>query len=248
MSESVSALNSGLYVGQVRHRRFSPIKHTFNYTVFMPVIDLDELSLLASQVKGFRLGKWGLAAFDHRDYLNGQADTKSACIDKVQELTGERIEGKVYALCQLRYLGVYFSPANFYYLYDQAYNWRYLLAEVSNTPWGERHYYAVPAGQRYEHDKAFHVSPFNPIKQRYHWRLRPLGTRVHLHLEAHRQQKEFDATLGLQRRPFTSKTLSKLLIRTPMETVKVVIGIYWQALKLWIKGAPFYPHPSAKKE
>ncbi|WP_037353331.1 DUF1365 domain-containing protein [Salinivibrio socompensis] len=248
MSESVVPLNSGLYVGQVRHRRYTPIKHMFSYPVFMPLIDLDELALLSSQVTGFRLGKWGWAAFDYRDYLDGREDTKTACLDKVHALTGERIEGKVYALCQLRYLGVYFSPANFYYVYDQDNNWRYVLAEVSNTPWGERFYYAVPAGKRWENDKAFHVSPFNPIEQRYYWRLRPLGERVHLHLEAHREIKEFDATLGLQRRPFTSKTLGKLLIRTPIETVKVLIGIYWQALKLWIKGAPFYPHPGAKKE
>lgn len=248
MSTVAESLQSGLYVGQVRHRRFTPIKHAFNYPVFMPLIDLDELSTLAARVRGFRLGKWGFAAFHHADYFAGESDTKAACLDKLYALTGERITGKVYALCQLRYLGVYFSPVNLYYIYDTDNQWRYVLAEVSNTPWGEKHFYAIPAGKRWQHDKAFHVSPFNPIEQRYHWRLKPLGERVHVHLEAHRNDREFDATLGMKRRPFTTQTLNKLLIRTPIETVKVLIGIYWQALKLWIKGAPFYPHPGAKKE
>ncbi|MBL4281339.1 DUF1365 domain-containing protein [Vibrio fluvialis] len=239
--------NSALMVGHVRHRRFTQVEHALNYPLFMPNIDLDEWSVLQKRVWGLGERWWHWARFRREDYL-GTGDLKTAVQDKVFELTGEQIRGRVQAVVHLRYLGLYFSPVNFYYLYDQQGVWRYLLAEVSNTPWNERHYYAVPAergdqGENWKHDKAFHVSPFNPVEQIYQWKLKPLSDALMVHLECHRDQKEFDATLALKAQPFTTKALITLLIRTPMMTVKVLTGIYWHALKLWIKGVPFYSHP-----
>ncbi len=239
---------SGLFVGTVRHRRHTPVEHAFSYPMFMPLIDLDEVEHLAKTVKRFSTRKWSLASFYRKDYMEGREDTRQAVLDKVFTLTGDRFEGKVLALCHLRYLGIYFSPVNFYYVYDSDGHWRYILAEVSNTPWNERHYYAVPAGRRWENQKAFHVSPFNPIEQRYVWKLRPLDKTAFVHLETHRETREFDATLAMTRRPFTSKELTKLIAKTPVMTIKVVASIYWQALKLWLKGAPFYGHPAQAKE
>ncbi|HAS3536241.1 TPA: DUF1365 family protein, partial [Vibrio cholerae] len=148
---------------------------------------------------------------------------------------------------------IYFSPVNFYYVYDSEKRWRYLLAEVSNTPWNERHYYAVPAQAaltseeaaviEWQHAKAFHVSPFNPIEQRYCWKIKPLTRALMIHLECHRSNKEFDATLAMQAEPLSASNLLPRLIKTPIMAVKVVLGIYWHAFKLWRKGAPFYAHP-----
>lgn len=243
--------NSALMVGHVRHRRFTPVEHALNYPLFMPNIDLDEWPVLKKRVWGLGERWWHWARFRREDYL-GSGDLKTAVQDKVFELTGEQIGGRVQAVVHLRYLGLYFSPVNFYYLYDQQGVWRYLLAEVSNTPWNERHYYAVPAerghqGENWTHNKAFHVSPFNPVEQIYQWKLKPLSDALMVHLECHRDQKEFDATLALKAQPFTTKALITLLIRTPMMTVKVLTGIYWHALKLWIKGAPFYSHPKYRQ-
>ncbi|MBF4254937.1 DUF1365 family protein [Vibrio anguillarum] len=239
--------NSCLMVGMVRHRRFTPIEHALNYPLFMPCIDLDELDQLSDSVWGFGEKWWHWARFQRADYL-GEGDLKQCIQDKVHELTGDRCSGKVIAVCHLRYLGIYFSPVNFYYLYDQQGEWQYLLAEVSNTPWNQRHYYAVKAQageeqQQWRHQKAFHVSPFNPIDQRYHWKLKPLGSSLSVHLECHKEGKVFDATLSMKAQPFNSKNLLKLLIKTPVMAVKVTIGIYWHALKLWLKGAPFYSNP-----
>ncbi|NAW78204.1 MULTISPECIES: DUF1365 domain-containing protein [Vibrio] len=249
MHSQDNAVSSALMVGHVRHRRLSPVAHDLTYPLFMPAIDLDQWSELQQNVWGLGEKWWHWARFCRQDYL-GQGDLKAAVQDKVHELTGERIEGKVLAVVHLRYLGLYFSPVNFYYLYDHQGEWRYLLAEVSNTPWNERHYYALPAeagvdNQHWQHDKAFHVSPFNPIDQQYVWKLKPLNQGLMVHLECHRQHKEFDATLTLKARPFTSAQLLKLLMKTPIMTIKVMVGIYWHALKLWIKGAPFYAHPDS---
>ncbi len=253
-------LNSSLMTGVVSHRRFSPKVHNLNYPLFMPCIDLDELEQLQKKVWGFGFKWWHWARFKRSDYIGGEEDVKQAVRDKVRELTGEEINGKVIMVCHLRYLGLYFSPVNFYYVYDEQGQWRYLLAEVSNTPWNERHYYAVKAdegenGKNWSHDKAFHVSPFNPVEQRYQWKLKPLSKRLMVHLECHRpnethSSKVFDATLTMQAKPMTSKNLLWQLIKMPVLTVKVVTGIYWHALKLWIKGVPLYAHPSkqAKKQ
>jgi DUF1365 family protein len=239
---------SSLMVGMVRHRRFAPIEYDFSDPLFMLCIDLDEIAELADSVWGFGEKWWHWARFKRSDYL-GEGNLKQCVQDLVYELSGESFSGKVLAVCHLRYLGVYFSPVNFYYLYDEQGEWRYLLAEVSNTPWNQRHYYAVKAQpgenqENWRHDKAFHVSPFNPMDQQYHWMLKPLGSFLSIHLECHKAgKKEFDATLLMKAQPMNSKNLLRLLIRTPMMAVKVTISIYWHALKLWLKGVPFYSNP-----
>ncbi|WP_199451052.1 DUF1365 domain-containing protein, partial [Vibrio harveyi] len=137
-SSSPCLPKSGIYVGTVRHRRFTPVTHAFEYPMFMPFIDLDELDQLCDEVKGFGFGRWNPARFSFADYLSGSTLVKQAVQEKVTELTGEVIEGRVFMLCQLRYFGLYFSPLNLYYVFDEHNQWRYMLAEVSNTPWNER--------------------------------------------------------------------------------------------------------------
>ncbi len=248
----MSMPDSVIFVGDVRHRRFTPKKHELNYSLFMPCIDLDDWTALSEKVWGLGDKWWHWARFRREDYL-GQGELKLAVQDKVFELTGNRIEGKVLAVIHLRYLGIYFSPVNFYYLYDLDGQWRYLLAEVSNTPWNERHYYAIPAkkgveSRNWQHDKAFHVSPFNPVDQQYQWKLKPITNSLMVHLECHREHKVFDATMAMKAREFSSNTLLWLLVKTPVMAVKVTLGIYWHALKLWLKGVPIYDHPKNKME
>lgn len=244
-------IRSQIMVGVVRHRRFTPQKHALNYKLFMPSIDLDEIDTLSKNVWGFGQKWWHWARFKRSDYV-GTGCLKKAVQNKVFELTGERCHGRVVAVCHLRYLGLHFSPVNFYYIYDENNQWQYLLAEVSNTPWNEHHYYALKAqpgvdNENWRHDKAFHVSPFNPIDQHYVWKLKPLSENLMVHLECHRDGKAFDATLSMKGMPFTSKNLLKQLIVTPIMTVKVVSGIYWHALKLWLKKVPIYAHPAKNK-
>ncbi|EIF2703745.1 MULTISPECIES: DUF1365 domain-containing protein [Vibrio] len=242
-----SQMNSRLFIGNVRHRRFTPVNHELNYSLFMPAIDVDEIDALEKKVWGFGSRWWHWARFKRSDYI-GEGSVKSAVHSKIEELTGVRCTGKVIAVCHLRYLGLYFSPVNFYYVYNAEGEWKYLLAEVSNTPWNERHYYAVSADKEeekfgWEQVKAFHVSPFNPIDQLYRWRIKPLTDKLNIHLECHKGEKHFDATMVMKAKPLSSKTLLRCLIVTPIQTVKVMVGIYWHALKLWVKGAPFYSHP-----
>ncbi|MCE0496240.1 DUF1365 domain-containing protein [Vibrio salinus] len=239
---------SRLLTGIIRHRRYVPTQHELTYPVFMVCINLDEIARLSSQVTLFGTHWWHWARFKHTDYFRDRGpDTKSAVIDTVNKLTEQSLKKddcKVMAVIHLRYLDFYFSPVNFYYVYDAQEHWNSLVAEVSNTPWNERHYYVLRAGcEEMTCEKAFHVSPFNPVDQCYQWRLKPLGKSLSVHIECHRDVKEFDATLTMKSVPFTNQNLNRLLIRTPVQTLKMLLGIYWHAFVLWKKGTPVYDHP-----
>ncbi|KQN56921.1 DUF1365 family protein [Erwinia sp. E602] len=237
-------MNSLLYSGHVRHRRFTPVDHRFSYRIFMPLIDLDELPLLHKAGIGRR--RFNAASFCADDYLGG-GDIKQRAQTRIAELTGERLSGRVLLLTQLRYFGCSFNPVNFYYLYDEAGELRWMLAEVRNTPWNERHTYAVKPDGSETTEKAFHVSPFNPLEMVYHWRLSPPGRSLTVHIENHREGREFDATLHLRSQPLTRPNLRHFLWRFPLMTVRTALAIYWQAWKLWRKGAPVYDHHKPEK-
>jgi DUF1365 family protein len=151
-------------------------------------------------------------------------------------------------LTNLRCLGYVQNPVTFYYCHDAAGRLAAVLAEITNTPWGERHHYVVAADAngrlRGRFAKEFHVSPFQPMAQQYVWALSPPGQRLAVHMRNEQDgQTVFDATLGLQRAPWTSGNLLRAIARHPWMTAKVVLGIYWQAFLLWCKRAPFHTHP-----
>lgn len=237
-------MNSALYRGHVRHRRFMPVEHQFSYRLFMLLIDPDELPQLRSV--GIREGKFSAASFCAADYLGG-GNIREQAQARIAELTGERLTGRVMLLTQLRYFGCSFNPVNFYYLYDEQEQLRWMLAEVRNTPWNERHTYAVNPDGHETTQKTFHVTPFNPLDMLYHWRLSAPGKSLSVHIENHRAGKAFDATLHLRHQPLNRKTLRYHLWRFPLITLRNALAIYWQAWKLWRKGAPVYPHPGSEK-
>jgi len=237
---------SAIWQGSVRHRRFAPKPHAFSYSLFMLGLDLDELPTLDQGI-WFAIERAGLLSFRRRDYLKGSnGSLKQAVWSKVSELGGEaHPDGRVLLLGNVRCLGFYFSPVNFYFCYQQE-TARYLLAEVSNTPWNERHYYLLDLTALSPHDKDFHVSPFMDLAMRYHWRIRPPVQEALIHIESHPKSGEaklFDTTLSLRRAPLSRKGLIDLLVRWPWMTMKVLLGIYWQALRLFIKRTPLFSHP-----
>lgn len=238
-------MNSCLYQGILRHRRFQPRAHHFRYHIFMAYLDLDELALLPTV--GIKHNRFAAASFYDSDYPMG-TPLKEHALTQLEALTGERTDGHVMLLTQLRYLGFHFNPVNCYYFFDRQAVLRWVLLEVRNTPWNERHYYVVNAQDSQPTEKAFHVSPFNPMDMVYHWRIGNPGNALHLHIENHREEKVFDATLMLTRQPLTRRELKTMLWKLPFMTLKTVLAIYWQALWLWLKRVPIHNHPVRRSE
>lgn len=250
-------LESAIYSGLVRHRRFTPTQHEFDYPLFMLLLKVDELPVLLRRFWQLGSSPWRWGRFRRADYLGDpQTPLDTAVKEKLAALSGEplaRLEGDVFMLAQLRYLGLYFSPLNLYYLRQDG-RFRYMLAEVSNTPWNERHYYLVDLLNPQPHGKTFHVSPFNPMNQDYRWRIIPPDPergKCLVHIQGSPGGKGdtpvFDAALMLERRPLNREELRRVLLKTPVQTLSILWGIYWQALRLFLKRTPLYRHPHKAK-
>ena len=213
---------SALYEGWVRHRRFEPVRHEFRRRLFMAYLDLDELPEVLDPVPLWSARRPAPARFRRNDYLDLDHD------------------GPVRLLTHVRTFGHHFNPVSFYYCFDPAgKRVERVVAEVTNTPWGERHSYELD-GLRSSVDKALHVSPFLAMGSEYHVSLTTPGELLRVHMESHRQERiDFDATLALSRRALSPWPL----FRHPLMTMRVLTGIYTHAVRLKLKGAPYHAHP-----
>jgi DUF1365 family protein len=250
----ITTPHSRVYRGTLRHRRFSPHAHRFDYQLWMAWLDLDELPTLFDGVPGFSARGAALARFRREDYL-GPTDRPLATAVR-EELTrqlGSAPEGRICVLTQLRTLGAMFNPISMYYAYDRQGQLSAVLGEVTNMPWRERTCYACRVdSHRHSHHatfaKAMHVSPFNPMDMTYRWRFNTPGDQLLLHMENWQDgQRHFDATLTLEAAPATARVLLTTLARQPWISLKTITGIHFEALRLWLKRTPVYNHPKRKE-
>lgn len=246
---------SALYTGYVTHRRRSPVAHGFRFNLFMVYLDLAEAPGLFDGRLLWSARRPALAWFRRADHF-GDPNTPldEAVRSRVEEITGRRPGGPIRLLTHLRYFGYVMNPISVYYCFepDEA-RVQALVAEVTNTPWGERHVYVMepePTGCGQElragFTKALHVSPFMHMDQTYALMASVPGERLDVQIEAARGGIPlFEASLALRRRRMSGRNLSMALVRHPFLTARVATAIYWQALRLWLKRAPFVPHPGS---
>ncbi len=259
MSSSMQATRpdgrrSALYEGFVQHRRFGT-EHRFRRRLRLVYLDLDEIDRLFAGRWLWSKRWWSPRRFCRSDYL-GPPDVPldQAVRAEALRLTGRRPDGRIGVLTALRSFGCAFHPVSFYYCHDRNGRLQTVLAEITNTPWRQRHCYAVTAdGDDAPHRlaasfaKRFHVSPFLPMGLRYRWRLSAPGERLVVRMaDLAGSRRVFDATLRLRRRPWTTANLWRTFLRDPFPAQRVLLAIYWQALRLWWKGALFHVHPQKR--
>ena len=266
-------MHSAIYRGSLRHRRFAPRPHAFRYPLFMLYLDLAELDEVFRGRWLWSIRRKALARFDRADHLGDPTVPLDRAVrDLVAQQTGYSPQGPIRLLTHLRYFGYCFNPVSFYYCFKaDGETVDCIVAEINNTPWGERHCYVLnkpdltvaAAYQRFRSSKVFHVSPFMPMELDYAWGFSLPGEKLNVHMTLHDTShealhdtpategpapKRFDATLRLERKALSGATLAAVLMQFPLMTVQVLVAIHWQALRLWLKRVPVYTHPSQLKD
>jgi len=261
-------LASCLYRGTVRHRRFAPREHGFQYSITYLYLDLDEREEVFARSRLMSLERPNLISWRRRDYHgDARQDLREALGDTIQAELGRRPKGPIRMLGLPAVMGLCFNPVSFYYCFEPGPDGSLdaIVAEITNTPWGERRAYvldarAVGGGRggpaRFRFAKDFHVSPFVDLDVDYAWSLGVPGPRLAVHMDDVQRgsakdyigdgEKLFDATLTAQRRELEPASVRAFLARQPLATAQVFGAIYFQALRLWLKRTPTYIHPAKR--
>jgi len=241
-------VNAAIYTGTLRHRRFEPVLHAFRYPLFMVLLDIDRIDDLMAASPFTSHNRFNWATFDDRDHFGDPGQPLRERVRRDAERHGIDLpDGPILLLTHLRYLGYCFNPLSLFYCFDRCRRLRVVLAENNNTFGGRHNYWLRPSDGtsrlfRARADKALYVSPFMDADLIYTFALSDPSDSLSVHMEAlQRGTAIFDATLSLERRPWSAPEIRRALARHPLMTAHVIAGIHWEALKLWWKGVPVVP-------
>lgn len=255
---TTATLSSCLYQGLVLHKRHVESVHQFSYKLFMFFFDLDELDQLQKKFRGFFSTTFpSFIWFRNKDYLAAfEADSLKhrviQCLEHSLKITYEK-PLNVKLLTHPRWFGLVMNPLSLFYCYEGDVL-RFIIGEITNTPWNERHTYVFevdPASANRKavvdkkFEKEFHVSPFLPMAMDYRWLLSSPQERLNVSIwNSVGNRCDFEAHLTLTKLPLSAASLFKAWIKAPWMTATVALGIYWQAFKLYaVKRVTFYDHP-----
>jgi uncharacterized protein len=249
----------GLYSGTLRHRRFQPVHHEFTYKLFMAWLDIDRIPELMAQSPWTSYNRFNWASFEERDHFGDPQRSLRERVEQDASAHGVPLpDGPIFLLTHLRYLGYCFNPISYFFCYDRSGHLDMVLAEVNSTFGESRNYWLWPQNQKpsanafhYRCPKTMHVSPFMGMDLDYEFVLTEPGDRLVAHMNTIEQSAErnptqpfFDATLALDWQAWNSRSVSRVLLRHPWMTAKVIGAIHWQALRLFLKRVPVFTHPA----
>lgn len=232
-----------IYVGDVVHKRARPRRHSLRYRVFSMLVDLDQLDCLDEKLRLFSLNRLNFVSLFSTDFGARDGSSIAEFVRRRAAASGISQVVRIRMLAYPRILGFAFNPITVYFCEDAAGQTCFMLYEVSNT-FGEHHFYQAVIDQQggaIQHDsrKAFYVSPFNTLEGTYRFSIRPPDETVFIGITLSTAEGGLlTAYFDGERRPLTDTSLLKLLLAYPFLTAKVVVGIHWEALRLWLKGVP----------
>jgi DUF1365 family protein len=253
---TVSTDKACVYSGSVMHQRLRDRQYRFQYRVFSLLLDIDRIDEAVAASWMISRNRFNLLGFHDRDHLPAGASSLRAWAEDVLSTAGINGAGlRIRLLCMPRVFGLGFNPLSLWYCEDGDGRPAAVIAEVRNT-FGERHCYLLrpdPASQAWplkaDHAKDFHVSPFIGMQAEYRFRLERPGERLRIAIrEFADDELLLVATQHGVRRPLSSRVLFTELLRVPLQTVKVLAAIHWQALKIWLGGVRFHSKPSPPLE
>ena len=232
-------MTGALYVGRVHHARFGPRRHHLAYRIFMLMLDVDA-GVRRSWV--FARNRPALISFHDRDHGDGSARPLRTQIESMIRLHGHVVPGgRILLLCMPRVLGRGFNPLSVYYCHEAGGRLAVVVYEVNNT-FGCRHFYVLPAGPAAGHvrqscDKAFFVSPFMDGELAYDFLLAPPAEQALVAIRVSgRGETVLTASFLGERRPLSDVALLAAWAGHPLQSVGVLAGIYFEGLKLLLKG------------
>ena len=240
---------ASLYVGRTTHSRLEPRPHSFSYSLFQLLIDIDRVDEALQGLKTIRHGRPGLFSFDERDHGARDGTSLRAWAEaKLAEAGMAASAARIRLLSFPRVLGFVFNPISIFFVEAEDGRLEAVIYEVNNT-FGQTHAYVTPAAgapcERQEADKKLYVSPFYRVEGAYGFLVTPPGETFDLVIaKTVAGRPDFTATLHARRLALTDTALLKLFFAMPLMTLGVVAAIHWQALILWLKGAPFGSRPA----
>jgi len=239
-------MKSALYEGTVAHHRRHPVDHRFTYRLAMPFVHLEEMEQLCRLHPLWSNGRPNIVSYRRADFLGDATMSLDRAVrELVKDRLGTKPSGPIAMLAHPRTWGWSFNPIALYYCFDPS-GTRVdaLVAEVTNTPWYERHAYVVGEPGSHRFDKALHVSPFFGMDLEYEVSYQPPGACLSLRIRTTGAEgKLFDAVLHLERREATRREMGRLITAHPFLTMRLSAAIYRQAFALWRAGVPFVAHP-----
>lgn len=248
----MTSQHSALYEGTLAHARFGTPSHSFDYRVLMAWLDLDELPWALDAHPLWSARRPAPIRFRRQDFHGDPTvPLDQAVRDTIERELGSRPAGPIRMLAHLRTWGWSFNPITFCFAFaPDGTTVEALLAEVTNTPWHERHAYVLPVGagqldEPIRFPKALHVSPFMDLDLDHTLAFTAPGAdHLQIRMDDWRGDEHvFAAELDLRRLPLDAPTMGRALRQHPLPAQRVSAGIYWQALKLRAKHAPFRRHP-----
>lgn len=240
--------NSAIYDGWVTHRRVSPVVHDFRYRVFSMLLDLDELAALDRDLPLFAHNRADIVSFHDRDHGDGRP--LRVWLGDVLGAAGIKADGPIQVLCYPRLFGYVFNPLSVWFCYDQSNMLQGMVYEVHNT-YNERHAYVLPANpdvneQEHGCDKTFYVSPFLSMDCAYRFRIQPPDENILISIqEAEAGAPILTAIFSGKRIALSGRSLAFVLLRRPLMTVKVIVAIHFEAVRLMLKRVRRHDHVPA---